>query len=80
MQTTKQQQPHSLFRDRTTAFAFLHPVDVSEEHVDGLISLLKQSRQSARRLIEFPGILMPSFRPTLEALQKMSVLNELPFA
>ncbi|MCJ1308215.1 hypothetical protein MMC25_001868 [Agyrium rufum] len=31
-------------------------------------------------LVEFPGLLLPSFQPTLEALQEMMTTNELPFA
>ena len=31
-------------------------------------------------LVEFPGVLLPSFQPTLEALQRMSRLAEVPFS
>ena len=31
-------------------------------------------------LVEFPGVLLPSFQPTLQALQKMSKTLNLPFA
>ncbi|TEY28370.1 hypothetical protein BOTCAL_1025g00010 [Botryotinia calthae] len=36
-----------------------------------------QTRQS---LVEFPGVLLPSFQPTLQALQEMSRKLSLPFA
>lgn len=36
-----------------------------------------KNRQS---LVEFPGVLLPSFQPTLQALQKMSRKLDLPFA
>lgn len=38
--------------------------------------------QSTHRqsLVEFPGVLLPSFAPTLQALQKMSRTLDLPFA
>lgn len=36
-----------------------------------------KTRQS---LVEFPGVLLPSFQPTLQALQKMSRKPSLPFA
>ena len=36
-----------------------------------------KTRQS---LVEFPGVLLPSFQPTLQALQKMSRKLSLPFA
>ncbi|KAF1994313.1 P-loop containing nucleoside triphosphate hydrolase protein [Amniculicola lignicola CBS 123094] len=36
-----------------------------------------KTRQS---LVEFPGVLLPSFQPTLQALQKMSRTLDLPFA
>ncbi|PQE31568.1 nf-x1 finger and helicase domain protein [Rutstroemia sp. NJR-2017a WRK4] len=39
--------------------------------------LSSKTRQS---LVEFPGVLLPSFQPTLQALQKMSQEVNLPFA
>lgn len=78
--STRQEQSHTLSKDSATAFALLHPLEASEQHIRIFFTLLKQRQPSTRRLIEFPGILLPSFEPTLKALQLMSELNELPFA
>ena len=41
---------------------------------------IMQSPQPCQALVEFPGILLPSFQPVLQALQNMSETLDLPFA
>ena len=55
-------------------------MDPSEGNVNAVLGLLKQCRIKNRKLVEFPGIILPSFQPILQALQKMSRLRELSFA
>lgn len=70
----------SLFYDPVHASVLLSLADYNEAdavwvatHV-GIRPALKQT------LVEFPGILLPSFQPTLQALQKMGKSLDLPFA
>lgn len=70
----------SLFLNPVHASVLLSLADYNEAdavwvstHV-GINPTLKQT------LVEFPGILLPSFQPTLQALQKMSKSLDLPFA
>ncbi|KAL9094192.1 MAG: hypothetical protein Q9165_003607 [Trypethelium subeluteriae] len=66
-------------RDR--AYAVLRLVETDEHNIRQLLDLSQAHTPQARNsLIEFPGVLLPAFLPTLEALQKMSATLDLPFA
>lgn len=69
----------SLHKDPGRAALVLTMVDFSAEDVRWLISETGKSSRSQNTLVEFPGILLPSFKPTLEALQTMSQSLDLPF-
>lgn len=69
----------SLHKDPERAALVLTMVDFSAEDVRWLTSEVGKSSRSQNTLVEFPGILLPSFKPTLEALQAMSRSLDLPF-
>ncbi len=71
----------SLFRHAERATLMLSPVEDNSEEITWINSHLGKAHKSRRQsLVEFPGILLPSFQPTLQALQKMSRTLDLPFS
>lgn len=70
----------SLFRHEKKASMVLSMVEENAENVTWINSRLKSDRKLQQSFVEFPGILLPSFRPTLLALQRMSRKLDLPFA
>ncbi|CZT11782.1 related to helicases [Rhynchosporium graminicola] len=69
----------SLFREANRASVLLGLAEYKVEDAIWISShiALSKTRQS---LVEFPGVLLPSFQPTLQAIQKMSQKLSLPFA
>ncbi|KAL9132322.1 MAG: hypothetical protein Q9175_006504 [Cornicularia normoerica] len=69
----------SLFRQANRASVLLGLAEYQKEDAIWISTHIAPSkiRQS---LVEFPGVLLPSFQPTLQALQKMSRTLNLPFA
>jgi hypothetical protein len=69
----------SLFRQSNRASVLLSLAEYKTEDTIWISHhvLSSETRQS---LVEFPGVLLPSFQPTLQALQKMSQELNLPFA
>ncbi|QIX01562.1 hypothetical protein AMS68_007079 [Peltaster fructicola] len=59
-----------------------HLVDESAEEIEALLQNFGHGFNYSVKhcLIEFPGILLPAFKPTLMALQEMSFKEEYPFA
>ena len=55
-------------------------VEDSSEDVTWITSHLGTNQNLAQSLTEFPSIMLPSFRPTLQALQQMSRTLDLPFS
>jgi len=64
--------------DRATLMLSL--VEDSSEDITWINSHLGKARKIRQSLLEFPGILVPSFQPTLQAIQKMSRTLDLPFS
>ncbi|THW66498.1 hypothetical protein D6D19_09329 [Aureobasidium pullulans] len=57
------------------------PVEMSEESIGHILGTFSQTRfQGGRSLVEFPGVLLPAFLPTLTALKAISRNNDLPFS
>ena len=73
-------KPQNLFNHPQRAVAILRPVDTYKHDIIRMISAFARRRHSRQSLVEFPGVLLPSFRPTLQALQQMSRDAELPFS
>ncbi|KAI0013665.1 hypothetical protein F4779DRAFT_625159 [Xylariaceae sp. FL0662B] len=75
-----QERRLSLADDFHFSFVKLKPVDIAPQTLVNALRSLRSSDPSQRRyLIEFPGVLLPSFVHTLESLQKMSQRPGLPF-
>ncbi|KFY14961.1 hypothetical protein V491_05834 [Pseudogymnoascus sp. VKM F-3775] len=69
----------SLFRHTNRASVLLSLAEYKPEDVNWITSHIGYSK-GRQSLVEFPGVLLPSFQPTLRALQKMSRTLDLPFA
>ncbi|KFY58166.1 hypothetical protein V496_06233 [Pseudogymnoascus sp. VKM F-4515 (FW-2607)] len=69
----------SLFRHANHASVLLSLAEYKPEDVNWITTHIGPSK-TRQSLVEFPGVLLPSFQPTLRALQKMSRTLDLPFA
>ena len=70
----------NLFKHADRATLMLSPVEDDSEDITWINNHLGKTHKLRQSLVEFPGILLPSFRPTLQALQKMSRTLDLPFS
>ncbi|THX89161.1 hypothetical protein D6D05_01461 [Aureobasidium pullulans] len=65
--------------DRVRVIA--RPVELSEENIGHILGTFSQTHfQGGRSLVEFPGVLLPAFLPTLSALKAISKKDDLPFS
>lgn len=55
-------------------------IDLENQKIDHILDKDAWEAKSQQVLVEFPGVLLPSFAPTLQALQRMSLQGEIPFA
>ncbi|ODM20268.1 hypothetical protein SI65_03321 [Aspergillus cristatus] len=71
----------SLWEEKETATVLLELAQVSDDKVKCILSQYK-SRMAVPTLslVEFPGILLAAFEPTLRALQQMKKNDDLPFS
>ena len=69
-----------LFQNSQRAGVIVRLVEPYELDIERLVVSLSSPTSGAHMLCEFPGVLLPSFYPTLKALQKMSGTLDLPFA
>ncbi|CAO2654557.1 Nn.00g112900.m01.CDS01, partial [Neocucurbitaria sp. VM-36] len=69
----------SLFKDAAHASVLLSLAQYKQEDIVWISTHMATSR-IRQSLVEFPGVLLPSFEPILQALQKMSRKLNLPFA
>jgi hypothetical protein len=69
----------SLFRQPNRASVLLSLAEYKTEDAVWMSTHITPSK-ARQSLVEFPGVLLPSFQPTLQALQKMSRTLNLPFA
>ncbi|KAI9730359.1 MAG: hypothetical protein M1834_005869 [Cirrosporium novae-zelandiae] len=71
----------NLSEDPDKAFLTLRLVKNDESSIKQILDRYKMSKNIQQdSLIEFPGVLLPSFQPTLLALQRLAITAELPFA
>ena len=70
----------NLWTDQQRCVITLQLVDLVSNGVGEIIGRSHSDIDSSQVLVEFPGILLPSFRPILEALQIMSSDLKVPFA
>lgn len=73
------EQP-SLFKRADRATVMLSLVEDDLENITWINGHLGKTRKLKQSLVEFPGILLPSFQPTLRAIQAMSRTLDLPFS
>ena len=73
-------EPRDLSSNPHRAALVLRLVDTYVLDIAQTIHQFTTGHCSRQSLVEFPGVLLPSFRPTLQALQQMSRQVELPFA
>jgi hypothetical protein len=75
---TRLQAEFDLFSDPDHAYVVAKPMDHYILH--SLMSQAVADTSSVQRsLVEFPGILLPAFEPTLKAMQRMSKDLDMPF-
>ncbi|KAK5019663.1 hypothetical protein LTR16_000359 [Cryomyces antarcticus] len=71
----------NLYENSARAHVVLHLVRPDPSNVSQLFDwYLPGFRTGKKVLVEFPGVLLPSFQPTLLALQEMIKTADLPFA
>ncbi|OAP63432.1 hypothetical protein AYL99_02659 [Fonsecaea erecta] len=71
------ERPLDLFSDPVRAFT---TVSLVSDATEGVLGLMKASASAPAKIVEFPGVLLPSFEPTLRALQTMLRSPEMPFS
>ena len=69
----------SLFRQANRASVLLGLAEYKTKDATWIAAHTAPSK-TRQSLVEFPGVLLPSFQPTLQALQEMSQKLSLPFA
>lgn len=70
----------TLSSDRDYLYVNMHLVGKSRADVGRILTWFREIGSFPnRRLVEFPGVLLPSFQYTLEALQELSRKPDLPF-
>lgn len=70
----------SLFKHGDRATSMLSLVEGKSEDITWINGHLGKAGKLHQSLVEFPGILLPSFQPTLQAIQGMSRTLDLPFS
>lgn len=73
------QAEFNLFSDPDHAYVVAKPMDHFVLH-SLLSQALADTASVQRSLVEFPGILLPAFEPTLKAMQRMSETLDMPFS
>jgi AAA domain len=69
-----------LYQDKERASVVVRLVEPLQLDIQRLVKSFCDPTSGAHTLCELPGVLLPSFYPTLKALQKMSATLDLPFA
>ncbi|KAI1454603.1 P-loop containing nucleoside triphosphate hydrolase protein [Annulohypoxylon moriforme] len=62
------------------AYVSLSLAEPSDTDLRIMLRAIRSQKPTQRSLVEFPGVLVPSFKPTLSALQQLSKTLDLPFA
>ena len=69
----------NLHTKKERAYVLARPV--KQENIQLLVEqVVALSNTTRRSLVEFPGVLLPAFMPTLQAMQEMSETMKVPFA
>ncbi|KAK0303252.1 hypothetical protein LTR82_017616 [Friedmanniomyces endolithicus] len=70
-------QQYKLWSDDQRAFTILKPV--MQDDISMPLEQLLWDTDEDLSLVEFPGVLLPAFKPTLQAMQSMSETLDVPF-
>ncbi|KAJ6114997.1 hypothetical protein N7486_000775, partial [Penicillium sp. IBT 16267x] len=73
---TEQEMSGSVSKNQNVAFIVLELVEPTEDNWQYILNCQASKKSLSVSLVEFPGILLPSFQPTLLALQKMQKLAD----
>lgn len=76
---TRLQTEYNLFSDPEHAYVVAKPTDQNALH-SLLSQAIAETTYVQQSLVEFPGILLPAFEPTLKAMQRMSQDLDMPFS
>lgn len=79
-QSTNAPRLANLWSDPRKATMTLRIIDMRNPALAGVLGRDWKSKETQQILVEFPGILLPSFEPTLKALQRMSQTHKIPFS
>ncbi|KAG0155114.1 Zinc finger, CCCH-type [Penicillium digitatum] len=72
-------EPKTLWKSSTRGSVTLTLVDSRHTNIQVVLDLFT-SRKPAMSLVEFPGVILSAFEPTLQAIQSMKVAQNLPFS
>lgn len=72
--------PVSLWSHQRRASIKLRTIDYEESDIQQILRQFDIQSSVRQVLVEFPGVLLPSFRPTLQTLQLMSRHQDVPFS
>ncbi|KAI9791621.1 MAG: hypothetical protein M1816_003707 [Peltula sp. TS41687] len=76
----EEEDAYSLWNNSKRAAISLCLVETTEPDINHILDMFQDSHSVLQALVEFPGVLLPSFRPTLQALQAISRRGEVPFS
>ena len=77
--TQQEQESSSLWKDSSKASVKLEMVDSTPRSIQLVVDQYSV-RKAELSLVEFPGVLLPAFQPTLKALQSIKANDNLPFS
>lgn len=69
----------SLAGDSNFSYVHLHVAEPVRAHIMQVLHWYRSPNDHLRFVVEFPGVLLPSFQHTLQALQRMSHKPAIPF-
>ena len=77
---TSNAMARNLWNSQSRCTITLQLVDLNTHGIGEVLGRSHSETAVTQVLVEFPGVLLPAFRPTLEALQTMSSALDMPFA
>lgn len=73
-------EKRNLHSNKDFAYVNLNLAEPTETDLGVMLRAFQSGQPAQRSLVEFPGILLPSFKPTLSALQQIFKSLDIPFA
>ena len=73
-------QPLNLWNNAKRSVVSVKLLEEDDHGIFGILERYRTKSHARQALVEFPGVLVPSFRPTLQALQLMSRSLDIPFS